>query len=220
LPTTVKFGELIEMWGPYHRIVVANHDVRPYKTEPSLKLPAFGYVATARDPRFAKSVENVLRAAGVIGSLQFGAKMKEYEHQGVTLVAYRFQENKPILEDPDGLRFNFEPCFAIVGDDLMVASTLELGRKLVTELKKPRSPGLSAAVLSGGANAKGAADILAGLSDPLITDSVLSRGVGLTEARKEIAELVNFVRMLGAGRVELEMTDKEYRLDLVWELKP
>jgi hypothetical protein len=220
LPTTVKFGELIEMWGPHHRIVIANHDARPYKTEPSLKLPAFGYVATARDPRFAKSIENVLRAAGIVGSLQFSAKMKEYEHEGVTIVAYRFQENKPIAEDPDGLRFNFEPCFAIVGDELMVASTLELGKKLVTELKKPRSHGSSAAVLRGAANAKGAADVLAGLSDPLITDSVLSRGVGLTEARKEIAELVDFVRTLGTGRLQLDMTDKEYRLDLVWDLKP
>jgi hypothetical protein len=220
LPTTVKFGELIEMWGPRHRIVVANHDERPYKTEPSLKLPAFGYVATARDPRFAKSVENVLRAAGIVGSLQFGAKMKEYEHEGVTLVAYRFQENKPIAEDPDGLRFNFEPCFAIVGDELVLASTLELGRKLVTELKKPRSRQSNTAVLRGAANAKGVADVLVGLSDPLITDSVLSRGIGLTEARKEIAELVNFVRTLGAGRIELDVTDKEYRLDLTWEIQP
>ena len=46
LPTTVKFGELIEMWGPHHRVVVANHDARPYKTEPCLKLPAFGYVGS------------------------------------------------------------------------------------------------------------------------------------------------------------------------------
>ena len=35
LPTTVKFGELLEMWGPHHRVVVANHDARPYKTEPA-----------------------------------------------------------------------------------------------------------------------------------------------------------------------------------------
>jgi hypothetical protein len=219
LPTTVKLGELVEMWGPYHRVVVAAHDVRPYKTEPSLKLPAFGYVATARDKQFTKSLDNVFRAAGVVGSLQFGMKMSEHEHEGVTLVAYRFPENKTIPEDPDGLRYNFEPCYAIVGDELVVASTLELGKKLVTELKKPRTGDSSPAVLRGKVYAKGAAEALAGFSDPLITDAVLSRGIGLSDARKEIAELVEFVKTLGTGRVELDMTAKEYRLDLVWEIK-
>ena len=146
--------------------------------------------------------------------------MKEHEHEGVTIVAYRFDENKPIPEDPDGLRFNFEPCFAIVGDELMVASTLELGKKLVTELKTSRKAEGHTAVLRGKGNAKGAADVLAGLSDPLITDAVLGRGIGLTDAQKEIAELVNFVKTLGTGRVELDVTEKEYRLDVVWELKP
>jgi hypothetical protein len=218
LPGDVKLGELLEMWGPHHRIVVVNHDTRPYKTEPSLKLPAFGYVATGRDKKFAKSMDTVLRAAGVLGTLQFGMKPSEHEHEGVTLVAYRFPENKPLAEDPDGLRFNFEPCFAVVGDELVVASTLELGKKLVTELKKPRAGDASAAVLRGKGYAKGAADVLAGLADPLVTDAILRRGIGLADARKEVADLVAFVRTLGTARVELDIAEKEYRLDVVWEV--
>jgi hypothetical protein len=89
----------------------------------------------------------------------------------------------------------------------------------VTELKKPGSRKSSAAVLRGTLSAAGAADVLAGLSDPLVTESVLSRGIGLADARKEVAELIAFVRTLGAGRVELDLTDREYRLDVVWELK-
>ncbi len=71
----------------------------------------------------------------------------------------------------------------------------------------------------GTAYAKGAAEALAGFSDPLITDAVLGRGIGLADARKEIADLVAFVKTLGTGRVELDVTDKEYRLDVVWEFK-
>jgi hypothetical protein len=74
-------------------------------------------------------------------------------------------------------------------------------------------------VLRGRAHAAGAADVLAGLADPLVTDSVLSRGIGLSDARKEVAELVAFVRTLGTARIELDMTATEYRLDAVWELK-
>ncbi|HUR52823.1 MAG TPA: hypothetical protein VMZ71_01745, partial [Gemmataceae bacterium] len=31
IPGPVKFGQLLEMWGPHHRLVVVNHDTLPYK---------------------------------------------------------------------------------------------------------------------------------------------------------------------------------------------
>ncbi len=219
LPSNVKLGELLEMWGPYHRVVVVNHDKRPYKTEPSLKLPAFGYIGSSRDKKFGTSLEPVLRSAALLGTLQYGLKMTEYEHEGVRLVAYRFPENKVLTDDPDGLRFNFEPCFAVVGDDIVLATTVELGKKLITELKKPRTGPASSAVLRGRLSAKGGAQALEGITDPLITDAVLGRGIGLTEARKEVADLVAFVKTLGTVAVELDITDTEYRIDVVWEIK-
>jgi hypothetical protein len=215
LPTDVRLGDLLEMWGPQHRIVVANHDKRPYMTEPGTKLPAFGYVATMRDKKFGESLESIFQAASLLGSLSFGMKSAKVEHEGVTITGYRFTENKVVPDDPQGDRFNFEPCFAIVGDELMVASTIELGKKLVTELKKPRPVG-NAAVWSGKVYAERGADTLAGLTDPLVTDSVLGRGIGLTEARKEIADLIGWIRSLGSFQIEIDITAKEYRLDVVW----
>jgi hypothetical protein len=219
LPSNVKLGELLSMWGPYHRVVVANHDTRPYKTEPALKLPAFGYVGSSRDPKFVASLDPVLRSAGLLGTIQFGLRMTEYEHEGVKLIAYRFPENKPLAEDPDGLRFNFEPCFSVVGDEIVLATTVELGKKLITELKKPHSGRAHSAVLRGKVSAKAGADAIAGFTDPLVTDAVLGRGIGLAEARKEVGDLVAFVRTLGTATVEIGVTDNEYRVDVVWELK-
>jgi hypothetical protein len=218
LPSNVKLGELLEMWGPYHRVVVANHDARPYKTEPGLKLPAFGYVGTSRDKKFGQSLETVLRSAGLVGTLQYGLKMTEHEHEGVKLTAYRVPENKPLADDPDGIRYNFEPCFATVGDEIVLATTVELGKKLITELKKPQSGKTHSAVLRGKLSAKAGADAVAGFTDPLVTDAVLGRGIGLVEARKEVADLVAFVRTLGTATVELDVTDTEYRVDVVWTL--
>jgi hypothetical protein len=218
LPSNVKFGELLEMWGPYHRVVVANHDARPYKTEPGLKLPAFGYVGTSRDPKFGPSLETVLRSAGLVGTLQYGLKMTEHEHEGVKLVAYRVPEDKPLPQDPDGIRFNFEPCFAVVGDEIVLATTVELGKKLITELKKPQSNKPHSAVLRGKLSAKAGAETLSGFTDPLVTNAVLGRGIGLTAARQEIADLVAFVKSLGTLTVELDVTEKEYRVDVVWTL--
>jgi hypothetical protein len=215
LPTDVKLGELLEMWGPQHRIVVANHDKRPYKTEPGLKLPAFGYVATMRDKKFGENLASIFQAASILGTLTYGLKSIEVKHEGITINGYRFDEKKAVSSDPQGDRFNFEPCFAIVGDEMMMASTIELGKKLITELKKPREAG-SAAVWKSRVSAASGADTLAGLTDPLITDAVLGRGVELTEARKEIADLIGWVRTLGTVQIEIDITAKEYRLDVVW----
>jgi len=219
LPSNVKLGDLLEMWGPYHRVVVMNHDQRPYKTMPSQKLPAFGYVGSARDKKFGPSLDPVLRAAGLIGSIQYGLKMTELEHEGVPLVVYRFPENKSLADDPDGLRFNFEPCFAVVGDELVLASTVEVGKKLITELKKPRTSQPTTTLLKGRFNAANAGQTLGELADALTTDSVLTRGIGLADARKETADLVAFVKTLGTVAVELDITESEYRVDVVWNIK-
>lgn len=217
LPGNVKFGELLSMWGPHHRVVVASHDALPYKKEPGFRLPAFGYVATGRDPKFAKSVEPALRSAALVASLQFSLKMTETTHDGETVIAYRFKEDKDLPDDPEGIRFNFEPSFAIVKDQLVVASTAELCKKLITELKKPQPTKGADAVLRGVFSAKGGADYLSAALDPLITDAILSRGIGLGAARKEVAELVGWAKGLGTGRVELDIAAKQYKLDLVWE---
>jgi hypothetical protein len=218
LPGSARFGDLLAMWGPYHRFVVANHDTLPYKKQPGSRLPAFGYVATGRDPKFAKSVEPALRSAAIIASLQFDLKLTEQTHDGVKIVAYRFPENKTLADDPEGLRFNFEPCFAIVGDELVVATTVELCKKLITELKSAKSKP-SHAVIRGKFSAKGGGDFLAALPEPLITDAILSRGIGLDEARKEVAALVAWLNTLGTVGVELDITEKQYKFDLVWEMR-
>ncbi|MCI0700522.1 MAG: hypothetical protein L0241_05515 [Planctomycetia bacterium] len=218
LPAGVKLGDLLEMWGPYHRVVVANHDKMPYKKEPGQRFPAFGYVASMRDAKFAKSLAPTLRAAGVLASFQLGLKLTEHKHEGIDIVAYRFPEDKELADDPDGIRFNFEPCFATVGDYFVVASTVELCKKLITELKRVEKEPAHKAVIRGKFFARGGAELLAALPEPLITDAILSRGIGLDEARKEVAALVSWIKSLGAVGVELDIAEKEYKLDLVWEL--
>lgn len=215
LPSKVPLGELIEMWGPYHRVVVADHDKLPYKTEPKQKFPAFAYVATMRDKKLGENVETIVRAAALLGTLQFGLKSSDSEFEGVKIIGYRFPENKELAEDTQGIRFNFEPCFAVVGDDLVVASTTELARKLIVELKKPQGPGASA-LWQGKVSASYGVTALGGETDALITEGVLNRGVGLAEARQEAAKYLDFIRSLGSARIEIDITNHEYRFDLVW----
>lgn len=219
LPGSVKLGELLEAWGPYHRIVVANTEKLPYKTQPSDRLPGFAYVTAMRDPKFGQSVESIARAGALIATLQFGLKSVTETHDGVKIVGYRFAEDKPMADDPGGLRFNFEPCFAVVGDQFVAASTIEMCKKTIAEVRRTAGQTGEAAVWRARGYAAGAAAAVAGVPDPFVTDAVLEQGVGIEEARRQVAAIAAWLKTLGTARVEIDERDTEYRLDVVWEYK-
>lgn len=219
LPGSSKLGEILEAWGPHHRLVVVNRAAAPYKTRPGQVLPGFGYVATARDKKFLSTVPAAIRAGGLIASLQLGLKMTETTHDGEKIVAWRFNEAKPMPDDPDGLRFNFEPCFAVVGDHLVIGSTVEVCQKLIPEVKRTAALPRHAAVWRGKAYAAGVADAVAAVPDPFVTDAILRGGLGLADARKQVEALTAWARALGTARVEIDIARDVYRADLVWEPK-
>jgi hypothetical protein len=219
LPGPVKLGELLEMWGPYHRIVVADNDTLPYQTQPSDRLPAFAYVTAMRDPKFGQSVESIVRGGAILATFQFGLKSVEQTHDGVKIVGYRFPEDKPLANDPGGLRFNFEPCFAVVGDQFVAASTIAMCKKTIDEVRRTAGKSGAAAVWRAGVYATGGAAALASLPEPLITDAILEQGVGIEEARKQVDALAAWLRTLGTARVEIDERATEYRFDVVWEYK-
>ena len=146
--------------------------------------------------------------------------MTEHEHDGVKIVAYRFPENKPLRRRPGRPAVQLRAVLrgrrrrVRAGDDRSNSA-----RSSITELKKPQKREAEHGGVARPGYAAGAADALAALADPLVTDAVLGAAIGLAEARKEVAELVAFVKTLGTARVELDVTDKEYRLDVVWEIK-
>ncbi len=216
LPGNVKFGELLESWGPYHRGVVMNHDVPPYKTVPGIRFPAFGYVATMRDPKFGTGLDAALRSGGLIASFTYGLKQSEIEHEGVKIVSYRFPENKPLPDDPDGLRFNFEPCFAAVDDQFVAATTVEVCKKLIAEVRRTAKLAPSPAVWRHKAFAAGGSKALYELPDPLITDAILSGGVGIEDARKQVDAIGAWLKKLGTVRIEIDEADTVYKFDLIW----
>jgi hypothetical protein len=216
LPGSAKLGELLEAWGPHHRLVVVNRTTQPYKTQPGRVVPGFGYVASARDPKFLTGVPAALRAAGLIASLQLGLKMSETTHDGVKIVAWRFSEAKALPDDPDGLRFNFEPCFAVVGDSLVVGSTVEVCEALIPEVRRTAALPGAAAVWRAKGYATGAADALAAAPDPLVTDAVLRGGVGLGEARRQVDALAAWLKTLGTLRIQIDEAEREYKFDLTW----
>ncbi len=216
LPGNTKFGELLGLWGPYHRGVVLNHDTMPYKTVPSVRFPAFGYATTMHDPKFGSGVDSIIRSAGFVASLQFGLKQSELVHDDVKIVAYRFPEGKPLADDPDNIRYNFEFCFAQVDDQFVAASTIEACKKVIGEVRRTAKRPASPAVWRGKLFAAGGSKLLYDLPDPLITDAILTGGLSIDEARKQVDAIGEWIKKLGTVHIEIDETEKTYKFDIVW----
>ena len=130
-----NISKLLTQAGPYQRFVAAHQDDYGYKTKPATRIPAFALAVSMRDKDLGRSMETVLRAAALFGGFQIKIKLVEEKVGDISLVGYRFPED-PLPGDPTNVRFNFSPCFAVVGDQFIAASTLELGREMIGLLQE------------------------------------------------------------------------------------
>jgi hypothetical protein len=215
-------SKLLKQAGPYHRVVVSQPSQPAYKIEPGVKAPAFAYVTSMRDPAFGKSVEAMVRAAGLFAlGAQLKLKMVEEKHGDVTLVGYRFAEDAPFPGngDPSNIRYNFTPCFATVGDQVFIASTMDLGRELIDLLKKTPDPSAgSPATTRMRFYASGGAAAFEASGDQLLTQTILDRAATIAEAKKQIAEGLAYLRKLGVVELTADYGPATFRFDIHWQL--
>ncbi len=222
LPGTT-FSKLLEMSGPYHRVVAVNTTETLYDKSPDVLYPAAAIVTSMRDPQFGKTATSALRAAGFVASTQTGVKMTDETHDGVKIVTYRFPEDKPFPNDtdPGNLRFNTAPSFAVVGEHLVVASRPSLIKELIPELRKPLDPAKSStAVWRGKGYGNGAAEFIRNYPDALITNTVLTQGIGLDEAKKQVRQIADWLQTLGNPSLEIDHQTDAYELKFEWKFGP
>ena len=217
LPNTT-IPELFAQAGPYHRFVAVRSPGLQYNVEPTQNLPAMAFVTSKCEPKFARSAAAGLRAAALLAGFQYGLKMTEETHDGVTVVSYRFPEDGEYRGDDDNVRFNFVPCFAAVGDSFIVASDPRLLKDLIPELKSPTPEG-SPTVWRGRAFAAGAAGLVLDNPEPTITTTVLNDGVGLDRARQQVTDLANWVKTLGTYELNIDHNTDSFEVRLEWSTK-
>jgi hypothetical protein len=217
-----KLSSLLKDAGGRHRYVVANTHSFPYKRQPKQKLPAFAVIAELRNPaEFTKTMNTVLRGVALLAGSQYKLKLADAKHGDYKLVAYRFDEDAQIAQDPTDIRFNFTPCFVTVGNYFVASSTIELCHDVIDLLEKEakQKPKAGAAVAMRTVGyAAGTADSLAVGADALLAQTILGRAVTLDEARAETKTLIDLVRQLGQVRLETEYHPKDFRVNLRWNL--
>jgi hypothetical protein len=213
----VQISKVLPLAGAYHRFVAVNQAKVGYKTTPRQAIPAFAFVTEVRKPdEFSRTVEPLLRGAALLTSGQTKLKLAEEKYKDCTIVGYRFDEEAPLKNDVNDLRFNFSPCFVRVGDQFVFSSTIELGRELVDLLQKE-----GAAPERGGPATSnyrfvsaGIADVLAGVEEQIVTQAILDQDIPPETARKEVKAFIALVRRLGSLTVDAGYTDKEFHYDL------
>jgi hypothetical protein len=212
-----KFSKLLTQTAPYYRFVVAHQSKLSYKTSPKISIPAFALVWELREPEaFGKSIEPVLRGAAFLGGFQVNLKLIDEQYKGCKLVGYRFPEDQPLQGDINDLRFNFAPCFTRVGDQFVIASTMDLCRELVDLIQKEDTsptrgdPSTARIRLYG----PGVAAYLRTIEDLLITQTTLDQAVTPQEARQQVNTFLDIIGGLGVLTLEPCFHKKSFQYDI------
>ena len=218
----LQLSKLLTQAGPYQRFVVADQDSAGYKTAPKQHYPAFGVVTEMRDPEtFGRNLETILRGAALFATTQVKMKMDDETYKDCPITTYRFSEDAPYKADVNDLRFNFTPSFTKVGNQFVVASTVELCRHLVDELQNEAKGPTAGVALSREVRVfpGGVANLVAAFEDSLVTQTILDQAVPPTEAKEQVKAFLEWVRGLGEMDAEEAYTAHDFRFDLRWRTK-
>lgn len=207
-----RLSEVLTGIGPHHRLVVAHQSNPGYRRRPDQLQPAFAFVSAVRDDTYPKAMNAILRTTALLAGSPIGLKYKEEQVGDVKLVTYRFNEGAEV-DDPSGVRFNFSPCFAQVGDSFVVASTVELGRELIPILRRPSASGSPATsrfcIYSGGGST-----VLRSFEDQIATQTILDQATTAEAARREVDKAFDWVRQLGKFEIAVEYRTSDMTIEI------
>jgi hypothetical protein len=215
-----RMSQLLTQAGPYQRLVVAHPARSGYQTKPAQYIPAFAWVLEMREPEsFSKRAETILRGAALLATTQVPLNLVEEKQGQRRIIGYRFREEEKFKGDPNGLRFNFSPCFVAVGNQLMLCSTLELCHELIDLLdKEAAQPKLTASPpVHTRIYASGGAALLNTFKDRLFTQTILEQAIPPERAKEQVQAFTEWVRRLGIFQEEADYGPQDFRYD--FELK-
>jgi hypothetical protein len=219
LPGTT-LGKLLEMSGPHHRFVMTERGKNYYKQVADYPLPEMALVTSMRDPKFGAKMKTTIRTAMALASSTYTWSMKETKHDDVDIVSYYFSETKPYADDPTNFRFNFVPSFAVVNDSLVLATSPDLIKDLIPELKKPINPkACSPVVWRNRITGDGIATALLARPERSLSTQVLNTGLSLGEAKAQLNDLAKILRTAGEVGLSIDHSTEAYVVELLWKGK-
>jgi hypothetical protein len=201
--------------GIHYRIVATRPEtVAEYKTQPDQKLPSFAIVLSSRDPGFAKTMTAVVKAGALAAGQAATLKSWDEEIAGVPAFGYSFPDDGKFPDDPQKIRFNFQPTIGAFKDQYILASNKGLFRELVGLIEKEDRSKLSPQTSQIRVYASGIGEYANAASDQTLAATIIGQGVKVGDARKQVEALLKLIEKLGTGRFQLNYTDDQFQVDL------
>lgn len=220
----LQFSKIASMTGPYYRVVTAHQPSVDYKVKPEQTIPAFGIVVEARDAEgFYKRAENLIRSGVVLATTQVKLKSFEEQRGKYKIIGYRFPEDGTFPGDTTNFRFNFSPCFAMVGNQFLVCSTVDLARNMVDLIEKEEPTRVANSRPSTGRAqfySSGGSELLEFFKDQLLAQIILDRAMPADQANEEVKAAIDFVRKLGVFQIDVNYAPNSFQYDLRLQLHP
>lgn len=214
----LQLSKQLQQAGPYYRLVAANQTKPGYTRKPKQEFPAFAFVVELREPEaFGKAMTTIVRAGAAAVVLQ-GIKIKSVEetHNEIEIAGYRFLEDAELTQDVNDIRFNFSPCFCLVGNQFVFCSTIELCRESIDILKKEQKVDVKGSPAKSHYKfySNGLADAAKAFEDQLTVQAILDQALTPEEAKAQSKALLEILKHAGAVDFQSVFEAKEFRYDI------
>lgn len=222
--------EVFSQFRPEIRFVVAEQKYDPEFGIPQVQFPSFAVIFKVFHPKEAAELmeEAFQKAVGLV-SFTSGQKgvpgyiVDRPTHSDVRYtVAYsgkvRGEEKGPV-----GIRYNFRPTLALLGDSVILSSADSLARDLIDAIKKemtakPKPLADTNSLVE--VDAVQISSILGANRKTLVRNNMMEKGASQQEAENNIGVLVNAVKLLGNASLSFGEHDKNVQARLTVKLNP
>jgi carbon monoxide dehydrogenase subunit G len=222
--------EVLSQFRPEIRFVVAEQKYDPEVGIPQVQVPAFALILKVFRPNEAAELmeEAFQKAVGLV-SFTSGQKgvpgliVDRPTHADVRYTVAYSGRVRGEAKGPVGMRYNFRPALAKLGDYVVISSTDGLARDLIDALKKevatpPKAqPETNRLVEVDGAQV---ASILAANRSTLVRQNMTEKGSSQREAETNIGMLLAAVKLFGKATLTLGERDDKVQARLAVKLNP
>jgi hypothetical protein len=210
---------------PEIRVIATKQDFADGAPTPSIKLPQFALVAQLRNPetmqrelrRIFQSLVGFLNIVGAMnGQPQLELDSEKMDGVSLTMATYSPDaDEKNLAELP--IQFNFSPCIVFKDKNVILASTIDLAKKLIaTSSETTSDPANSTSGQEDSAKsntlleieASVLSEILAANKKQIIANNMLEKGQSAEQAGQEFTVLLTIVDFFERARLDFHATDR------------
>lgn len=201
--------------GVHYRVVVTRPEtVAAYKTQPDQRLPAFAVVVSMRDPAVARTVKALVKGAALAAGQAASLEPWDEEIAGVSAFGYSFPEKGKFPDDPQNLRFNYQPTMGPHKDQYVFASNRGLFTELVGILDREDRSKRGSANAKARVYAAGVGEYANIVPEQTLAATILGQAVKVGEARQQADALFKLLERVGTAGFEMDITANQFRADL------